>query len=56
MGEKDGMKFWKSIYAWQFEFKLADMWIGAYWRRERYVLHIWVCLLPCLPLHVVVLV
>lgn len=54
------------------EFKLADMWIGVYWRRreDRWVpeddkrewprvrqcdrLDVWVCILPCMPLHVLV--
>lgn len=43
-----------------FEFKLQDCWIGAYWKRiesssvscERVQVDVWVCLLPCLPLHV----
>ena len=29
------------------EFKLQDMWIGAFWKPG----HLWVCILPCLPLH-----
>jgi hypothetical protein len=33
------------------EYKLADMWIGAFWDRKGDTLHVWVCLLPCLPLH-----
>jgi hypothetical protein len=39
------------------EFKLADMWVGIYWRRgclelygQRY--DAWICVLPCLPVHV----
>jgi hypothetical protein len=40
------------------EWKPEDLWVGAYWRRtqervwwsRRYDL--WICLLPCLPLHV----
>lgn len=35
----------------QFEVKPADCWIGAYWRRQGRALHIWICLLPCLPIH-----
>lgn len=43
---------------WRIEFKLADMWIGAFWKVaglpsgfiRRY--DVWVCLLPCLPLHI----
>lgn len=52
------MKGWKV----RLEFKLADMWVGAFWRRGRYfndetgltvkTLEIWICLLPCLPIHV----
>lgn len=44
------------------EFKLQDMWFGAYWDFQRwepiqgvYVpwqLDIWICLLPTLPLHI----
>lgn len=39
------------------EFKLADCWIGVFWRRERpgrdlvYHWDVWICLIPCLPLH-----
>jgi hypothetical protein len=33
------------------EFKLADMWIGVYWADHGGYVDIWVCLLPCLPLH-----
>ena len=34
------------------EFRLQDMWIGAFWRKDsayqRY--YLWICLLPCLPI------
>jgi hypothetical protein len=33
------------------EFKLADMWIGVYWDRRPVHLDIWICLVPCFPLH-----
>ncbi len=36
----------------QIEFKLADMWIGVYWARKDGYLDVWVCLLPCLPIHI----
>lgn len=36
----------------RFEFKLADCWLGAFWKRSGDILHIWICLLPCFPLHV----
>jgi len=42
-----------------FEFKLQDFYIGLFWKQEkcfgqgefikRY--HIWVCLIPCFPIH-----
>ena len=46
--------FWK-IASMRFEMKKQDMWIGVYWRQDRYALHVWVCLLPMLPLHIIVL-
>lgn len=39
-----------SVWA-RFEFKLEDFWIGAFWRREAARWDIWVCLIPCFPLH-----
>jgi hypothetical protein len=38
------------------ERKMADCWIGLYWRWDRarrgYAwLDIWLCLVPCLPIH-----
>lgn len=36
----------------QFEWKLADLWIGAFWKRTGSCIDLWICLLPCLPLHV----
>lgn len=36
------------------EFKLADLWIGLFWKRQVQTLHIWICLLPALPLHITI--
>lgn len=43
----------------RFEFKLPDLWIGAFWKREqawsRYPwdrIHLWVCVVPCFPFHI----
>lgn len=33
------------------EFKVADCWIGVFWKHQAEILHIWICLLPMLPLH-----
>jgi hypothetical protein len=35
-----------------FEFKLQDCWIGAFWKRQGNCVDLWLCLLPCVPLHV----
>ena len=38
------------------EFKLQDMWLGIYWVRKHYfegsAMHVWVCLIPCFPIHI----
>ena len=34
------------------EVKLQDAWIGAFWRRDGAELHVWICLVPCLPIHI----
>lgn len=53
------------VYA-AFEWKLADLLVGAFWkweylrsrgiggpwRLDATILHVWICLLPCVPLHV----
>jgi hypothetical protein len=41
------------FYGWyvRVEFKPQDLWVGAYWKRVGHVLDVWLCLLPCLPLH-----
>ena len=34
------------------EFKPRDLWVGAYWKRIGNCIDLWICLLPCLPIHV----
>lgn len=46
----------------RFEFKAADCWVGAFWKLERCPCahtvcycnwrHVWICVVPMLPLHV----
>jgi len=49
----------------KFELKWQDMWVGAYWKKKNIVIgkiplkvkikeefHIWICVVPCLPIHV----
>jgi hypothetical protein len=55
---------WRLWVGWQC--KAADLWVGAFWdrKRVRYYLagtgtvvsefHVWICLLPCLPIHIVI--
>lgn len=40
------------------EWKMADLWVGAFWKFQRpddypddWRFDLWVCLVPCLPLH-----
>lgn len=37
---------------WQFEFKPEDLWVGAYWKTIGHATDLWICLLPCVPLHI----
>jgi hypothetical protein len=34
------------------ESKLQDMWVGAYWKNGDYIFHLWICVIPCLPIHI----
>lgn len=54
-----GDKTWLHI-----EFKLADLWIGAFWRTQEVNygsivgnvmedLHVWICVVPCFPIHII---
>lgn len=36
----------------EFEWKPQDLWIGAYWKRVGHCVDLWVCFVPCVPLHV----
>lgn len=38
----------------QLEFKLEDLWVGMYWKRSEDRTDVWVCLLPCLPIHFII--
>jgi hypothetical protein len=40
----------KTFY-WRLEFKLQDFWVGAFWKRIGNCLDLWICLIPCFPLH-----
>ena len=36
----------------EFEWKPQDAWIGAFWKRTGHTVDLWVCILPCIPLHI----
>lgn len=36
----------------QIEWKLADLWVGLFWKRTGNCIDLWICVLPCVPLHV----
>jgi hypothetical protein len=45
----------------QFQLEMRDLWVGLFWRINRempppyYTLHLYICIVPLLPLHVTVL-
>lgn len=39
----------------RFEFKFEDMWVGVFWRKGANQTEVWICLVPCFPLHIVLL-
>jgi len=36
----------------QFQLEWRDLWVGLFWRRTEIAIHFYVCLIPCLPLHI----
>lgn len=38
--------------SWRFKWEPRDLWVGIYWDTSGIWLHIYVCIIPCLPLHV----
>ena len=35
----------------QLEWKPQDLWVGVYYTNSAYQFDVWICLLPCLPIH-----
>ena len=33
------------------EFKLQDFWVGVFWKNRKEDIDIWICIIPCLPIH-----
>lgn len=36
----------------QFQFEKRDWWVGLFWRRTELAMHLFVCLVPLIPLHI----
>jgi hypothetical protein len=34
------------------EFKPQDCWIGVYWKSEKLLVDIWICIIPMFPIHI----
>lgn len=51
--DRIGPAQWPEPRDWnaQFELKWQDAWIGAFWKRTGACIDLWVCLIPCVPLH-----
>lgn len=45
--QRDGQGPWARL-----EFKVEDLWLGAFWAEKEDGTHLWLCGVPCLPLHV----
>lgn len=37
------------------EFKPQDLWIGAFWKTIGHCFDLWICIIPCVPIHVTIL-
>jgi hypothetical protein len=35
----------------RFEWKLQDLYIGCYWKKQNYLLDLWIVLIPTITLH-----
>jgi hypothetical protein len=47
----------RGLWTVRVEWRPQDLWIGAFWKREEHggfilrTFDLWVCLVPCLPIH-----
>ncbi len=48
------MNIWFDPKLWicRIEFKLQDLWVGVFWKNTTYQFDVWICLVPCFPLHI----
>ena len=45
MSERSG---WRVRVEW----KIQDAWIGVFWKSVGGCVDLWICLLPCIPIHI----
>ena len=43
---------WFDGWNCQLEWKPQDLWIGAFWKQQGHCVDLWLCILPCVPLHI----
>ena len=39
----------------QFQFELRDAFVGLFWRKTEIALHLYICVVPFVPLHITIL-
>lgn len=44
----------KRFVGWRahFELKWRDIWVGLYWKQIGNCIDVWICFIPCIPLHI----
>ncbi len=38
----------------QFQLELRDVWVGLFWRKTDIALHLYICIVPLIPLHITI--
>lgn len=39
----------------QLQWEFRDCWVGVFWRKTDLAVHLYICLIPCVPLHVTIM-
>lgn len=40
----------------QFQFEPRDLWVGLFWQRTEVAFHLYICVIPLVPLHITIAV
>lgn len=55
LARKRRLEIWDSkAVTVEFEFEPRDVWLGLYWTRVAYAMHLYICLVPMVPLHITI--